>query len=88
MDNSPPPPPTFVMPPPDPGLAVLQQQTENQNIQAMQTQATLDTASLMQRYGIMSALSGSTAPMSAGAQTVAASLGAMSTLAPTIGKAA
>jgi len=63
------------MPPPDPALSVLEQQTQEQNIRAQQTQSTLDTAHLMQRYGIMSALAGSSAPLSAGAQTVAASLG-------------
>lgn len=72
--SDPPPAPVFVMPPPDPGLAVLEQQTQEQNIKAQQTQSTLDTAHLMQRYGVISALSGSTSPLSAGAQTVASSI--------------
>lgn len=58
MHNDTPPAPVFVAPPPDPALEILQKQTEAQNIDAMRSQATLDTAHLMQQYGIMNALAG------------------------------
>lgn len=63
MNDSPPPAPVFQAPPPDPGLQALQQQTENQNIDAMKSQTAMDTAHLMRQYGIVNALAGSGTPM-------------------------
>lgn len=51
-------PPAYVPPPPDPVLAQLQQQSENQNVQALQGQATSDTARIARQYGIRSVLGG------------------------------
>jgi hypothetical protein len=65
LERSSPSPPVFVAPPPDPALAILQKQTENANIEAMKSQATQDTAHLMQQYGIMNALTGFAAPLPA-----------------------
>lgn len=58
LNHRDPPAPQFIAPPEDPALGILRQQSENQNIRAMQSQATMDTTHLMQQYGIMSALNG------------------------------
>lgn len=44
--------------PPDPNLALQEQQAQKAQVDALQTQAESDTASLMARYGTKLALSG------------------------------
>lgn len=44
-------PPQYVQPPPDQQQIALQQQTQNDQIEAIKTTAQMDTASLMARYG-------------------------------------
>lgn len=47
-----------MQPPEDPALKLLEQQTQNQNIQAMQNQSAQDTAHLAQQYGIRAIFGG------------------------------
>lgn len=48
--------PTYQPPPPDPAFAQLQAQSQQQNIAAMQSAVSGDTARLMQQYGTRIAL--------------------------------
>lgn len=57
-------PPQYVAPPPDPQAEALKQQTQNDQVAAIQDTIKIDTASLMARYGTRLAMaqsSGATA---------------------------
>ena len=48
--------------PADPNLAIQQQQAQQEQLKALQTQASGDTAALMARYGTKLALAGMSSP--------------------------
>lgn len=66
--------PQYQAPAPDPGLAILQQQSQQQDIKAIQDNVRQDTASLLARYGANLAFAG--AMGSAGMAPAAAKAGA------------
>lgn len=63
-------PPQYVTPPPDPLFQQLTQQAQQDNVNALQTQAAGDTASLMARYGSLVGLTGAAAPSTANPSTL------------------
>lgn len=71
--------PKYEAPPPDPNIAALNAKTQADDIAAAQTNAQIDTASLMARYGTRLAMAGAnqTASPLAIAPTVAPQFGAM-----------
>ena len=58
--------PQYVQPQPDPALAELNAQSEAQNIAAVQAQTKIDSAKLMQTYGMAAAVGGTPASLSSG----------------------
>ena len=80
-------PPQYVTPPPDPLYTQLQQQALTDQVNATQTQARGDTASLMARYGALASVTSMTNP-SAMPVGMAMNLMAGSTGSPALGQIA
>lgn len=52
--------PTYTPPPPDPAVTALKEQAKTDQIASLQDTASIDTASLMARYGTRLAMAGAT----------------------------
>jgi len=53
--------PKYTAPPPDPTVTALNQKAQQDDIAALQDKSSIDTASLMARYGTRLAMAGNTA---------------------------
>ena len=52
--------PTYTPPPPDPTVTALSQKAQQDDLAALQDKSSIDTASLMARYGTRLAMAGNT----------------------------
>jgi hypothetical protein len=80
--------PTYTPPPPDPSVTALKEQAKTDQISALQDTASIDTASLMARYGTRLAMAGSTSAPLATASPLVAGSGLVSPLVAGLAKAA